>query len=699
MRRAGRGASERRRPFRPAHATPPVKRALFAVFAALALHPAHAQEAPADTLGDVLVEAAPFALAPSRAPLALTVRTRTAEEVATDPAVGLDAVLAGLPGVWVSDRESPAQGERLLVRGLGWRAAFGVRGTHVILDGVPLTLADGQTQLNVVDPALVRRAEVVRGPASTFWGSGAGGVVALSTEAEAGAPVVQARALGGAYGLASASATLRLRGAGRRLAAWGSYLEEDGYREHGAVRQARAGVSGGAALGGGREVSVVGLLAVVPRAESPGGITDEAFRQDPRQTREVNVAQDASKELVQGHVSVSYAQPLGDVRLRATATGGARTLDNPIVPRYIQLDRVTAGLRVTAEGGAALAWGLGVEGELQRDDRLETSNDGGEPGADVLTDQVETVRSGAAFGRLSAPLGRGVTATGALRADLLAYRADPAGGAGETRVLGAVSPSIGLAARWTAGGLAGTAYANAAGALDAPTTTELGNRPGGLSGFNPDLRPERTWGAELGTRATAPLGGGAVGLDAAVFVAAVRDLLVPFEEGDVTFYRNEGRTRHVGVELGAQPLGLPFAGGRLDGAVSYAWTRARFAESAGSLAIDGNEVPGVPEHLATGTLTWTAPPVVLGVGGEAASGYVADSANELAVDGYAVVHLRAALAGLRLGRGATVSPFVAVRNVGDVRYAGSVVVNAFGGRFVEPGAGRHVQVGVSVALD
>ena len=283
-----------------------MKRAALLALAALALHPARAQEAPADTLGDVLVEAAPFALAPSRAPLALTTRVRTAEEVATDPAVGLDAVLAGLPGVWVSDRESYAQGERLLVRGLGWRAAFGVRGTHVILDGVPLTLADGQTQLNVVDPALVRRAEVVRGPASTFWGSGAGGVVALSTEAPSDAPALRVRALGGAYGLASATAAFRpALGEGRRLTAWGSYLEEDGYRDHGAVRQVRAGVSGGAALGGGREVSAVGLLAVVPRAESPGGITAEAFREDPRQTRPIVLERDASKELVQGHVSVS----------------------------------------------------------------------------------------------------------------------------------------------------------------------------------------------------------------------------------------------------------------------------------------------------------------------------------------------------------------------------------------------------------
>ena len=40
-----------------------------------------------------------------------------------------------------------------------------------------------------------------------------------------------------------------------------------------------------------------------------------------------------------------------------------------------------------------------------------------------------------------------------------------------------------------------TLYANAAGALDAPTTTELGNRPDGSPGFNPSLQPERTWGA------------------------------------------------------------------------------------------------------------------------------------------------------------------------------------------------------------
>jgi iron complex outermembrane receptor protein len=35
----------------------------------------------------------------------------------------------------------------------------------------------------------------------------------------------------------------------------------------------------------------------------------------------------------------------------------------------------------------------------------------------------------------------------------------------------------------------------------------------------------------------------------------------------------------------------------------------------------------------------------------------------------------------------------------DAEYAGSVVVNAFGARYYEPAAGRHVLVGLTLSLD
>ena len=669
---------------------------LAAVVAGLLASGASAQVAPADTvardLGAVEVTASPFTLVPARAPLALAVRQRTAAEQDTDPATALDALGRGLPGLWISDRGNPSTGERVLVRGLGWRAAFGVRGTHVLLDGVPLTLADGQTQLNVADAGLVDRVEVLRGPASTFWGSGSAGVLALSTRDDG--PRVRARALGGAYGLAKAEASVRPDlGDRRRLTAWGSALSQAGYREHSSIRAVRGGASGGVDLGRGRALDVVALGAFVPRADSPGGLTLEAATEDPRQTRPISVERNAGKRVAQGHVALAWRQPVAGATLRATVSGGARSLDNPIVPRYIRLGRLAGGARVVVEGGDRVGWGVGLEAEGQRDDRLETTNVGGEPGPDVLTDQVETVGSGAVFGRLAVAVGPALTVTAAARADAIRYATSVTDGG---RTVSALSPSLGAAYRLAGPWGEATVYANVAGALDAPTTTELGNRPDGSAGFNPDLGPERTWGGEVGARAAVAAGGGTLGLDAAAFVARVRDQLTPFEVadpaggGEVTVYRNEGRARHAGVEGAVQAQGLRWGALRLDGAVALTLARGVFE--------DDGRVPGIPPRLATWTLTGQIGDVVLGLDGEAAAGYAASRDPADQTDAYAVAHVRLALADLALG-GARATPFVTVRNVTDAGYAGSVVVNAFGGRFVEPAPGRHVVAGLAVAFD
>jgi iron complex outermembrane receptor protein len=45
-----------------------------------------------------------------------------------------------------------------------------------------------------------------------------------------------------------------------------------------------------------------------------------------------------------------------------------------------------------------------------------------------------------------------------------------------------------------------------------------------------------------------------------------------------------------------------------------------------------------------------------------------------------------------------VTPFLALNNAFDARYS-DVVVNAFGGRFYEPAAGRHWRFGASFQLN
>ena len=133
-----------------------------------------------------------------------------------------------------------AIGGAALCGGIGARAAFGVRGVQVVLDGVPLTLADGQAVLGIVDPALVRRAEIVRGPASALWGNGSGGVLFLDTLPEAGAPAATVEATGGAFGLRRLAAEATAPVGPHRVWLAVSTVEARGYRDYASFATTRA---------------------------------------------------------------------------------------------------------------------------------------------------------------------------------------------------------------------------------------------------------------------------------------------------------------------------------------------------------------------------------------------------------------------------------------------------------------------------
>src|SRR6476620_4860663 len=97
--------------------------------------------------------------------------------------LGIDELLLAVPGVALANRQNPAQDPRISVRGFGARSAFGVRGVRVLQDGVPLTLPDGQTPVDVVDVEGADRVEVERGSASSLYGNAAGGVIDVRSAA------------------------------------------------------------------------------------------------------------------------------------------------------------------------------------------------------------------------------------------------------------------------------------------------------------------------------------------------------------------------------------------------------------------------------------------------------------------------------------------------------------------------------------
>ena len=623
------------------------------------------------------------------------------------PAVGLDEALATVPGVHIANRENLALGSRITLRGFGARAAFGVRGVRIIADGIPLTLADGQSNLNNLDLAGAARIEVLRGAASALYGNAAGGVILVETVPPADVPTASGRiVLGdeagrtvGALTRFDAAVSAPLARGGLRVGA--SWLDREGVRAHAAARQGLLNAMLVQQLAPATSLRVVLNTAHLPRAQNPGSLPFDSAQQRPRSAWPNNVRTGSGEEATQIQAGAVLQQGFGAHEATFTAWGAHRSLENPIPVAFIAIDRRAGGARAQFDyAGERIRFTAGVEAELQRDDRYEWSNDGGERGAEQRRDQLDAVTTVAPFARASVRLGRALASLGA-RYDRVAFnttdRLTADGEQSGSRTLSAFSPSLALLFELSPHV---SAYANVASAFQTPTTTELANAPPPAgapccpAGFNESLEPERTIGGEAGVRGTVTTW---LHLDAAAFHYAVRDAVVPFQvEGieERSFFRNAGRTRHRGFELAA--VATPTARLRLRAA--YTRLAVTFVDDGDPAASnEGHDVPGVAPTRAFAEVSWRGP-VGLELDVEHTGGYYANDANtSTAFVPDATVFGARAYGTLTL-RGTAIEPFLAVRNLTDERYVGAAAINAFGGRFFEPAAGRTTLIGASVRI-
>jgi iron complex outermembrane receptor protein len=316
--------------------------------------------------------------------------------------------------------------------------------------------------------------------------------------------------------------------------------------------------------------------------------------------------------------------------------------------------------------------------------------------ADRVLDQRERVTSAAGFTQLVATLGRRLDLLGAVRYDRFRFAVrdqlisesnpDDSG----SRTLAAVSPSVG--ASWAIAD-ALHLYGNVATAFETPTTTELANQPTGAGGFNPELEPQRTRSFEVGAKGWL---GRIAAYQLAAYHARVRDALIPFRvpgQPDRDFFRNAGSAVHQGWEAGVALTPLP----RVRSQLAYTHTSARYREyTVGGNEYRGNRIPGVAPHRLDALLSlgfWRGG--YLELDGRYASDTAVNDANTATSPAYFVSDARIGASNLRLGR-VVVAPFLGVSNLFDTRYNTSVVVNAFGGRFYEPGPGRALYAGARV---
>jgi iron complex outermembrane receptor protein len=658
----------------------------------------------------------------SRVPYAVGVLDRKALQRGQQT-VGVDEALSNLPGVVVANRYNFSLDQRISIRGFGSRSNFGVRGLKILLDGVPQTLPDGQSQLTNVDFGSIERAEVLRGSSSSLYGNASGGVITLRSESAAPGPFAQRIRVQGGGGQAEddnfykwqswtsarsgpVSGTLSI-----------SKFKTDGFRQHSAAdfRQLAVGVD--YTVSGSTLATLRFSAADDPQAQNPGALTLTEYTANPDSAAGNNINRRADKDVQQQQLALGlrHFDATGN-EYDVTVFGLLRDLANPLaapppgpfVPTagtYVDIDRVVGGARASTahrlgSGPQSPRLTAGADVQRMRDDRLNFRSESGVPSDSVLINQQEKITELGPFAQLAWAPNERLQLSGGVRYDWVRFDVedrhltDGLDNSG-ARTMSALSGHVG--ASWSFDQRF-VPYINLSTSFETPTTTELANRPDGVGGFNDQLKPQRAVNYEVGARGQ-PLP--EITYSVALFLGRVTDAIVQQQEvGGRAFFRNAGKTHNDGAELGLSVSPLPWL--TLNGAYTYAHYRFsdyKIVSGTEVDTLDGNKLPGVPDHFwRLGLRTEVASGFYLDADHTLSSSMFSDDANSIqtGVDGWG-----AGVTNLRVGWTGDVgsiqlAPFLGCNNLWDRQYIGSVTLNGVGGRVFEPAPGRVVYVGAEI---
>ncbi|MDU9394105.1 TonB-dependent receptor [Pseudomonas sp. zfem002] len=644
-------------------------------------------------LAETPVEVEPVVVSATRsgdqwAQAALAASVVDAGDSRGEQALTLGNLLSAVPGVVVQSRYNAAQGLRPAIRGFGSRSSFGVRGIRVLVDGVPLTMPDGQTELDGFDLGLVERMEVLRGPAAVLYGNGAGGVLAINTREPSEQPSVAGDVSFGSYGFRrqSVEASGTHGNVGALLAL--SSTQSEGYREH-ATSEAN-NLTGKLRWWG--ETGRLGLTlhALDNRSEDPGGLTLGQVRADRNQARPQSLSFDSDERITQQRLSLVWdGQPVGEDTYQIRSYIGQRDFENrlPLAANgQTSYERLFGGVganytHVADWFGLGHKLTVGADLESLRDDRDRNNNIvGGEKGA-LTSRQREEARSFGLFIENQTELTENWLLSLGLRHDTVRLNVDDHflrdGDDSGKRNLRDLNYSVGLSYRLDPHH---TLYARVATSFETPTVSELANPNGG--GFNSSLEPAEALNQEIGFKGETAHWR----YEAVVYRIDTRDELVPYVDGR-TFYRNAGSTRRDGLELSAR--WQPDEHWQLTTAYSLNDYTYRSFDNA-----DGNRLPGIPVQSLFGELSYSRDNWYARVNTSVFDRQYADSGNTARVGGYALVNLRL---GMQLkGWAENVEPYVGLDNLTGRRYYDNLRINDSGGRYYEPAPGRTGYVGVKV---
>jgi iron complex outermembrane receptor protein len=647
--------------------------------------------------------------------------------------LSLDEVLNGVPGLIVSNRNNPSLGDRITLRGIGSRASFGVRGIKLIYDGIPLTFADGQSQLNNLNFSSIGSIEVLHGPASTLYGNAAGGVINIKSQKPSGkAILINPSFTLGSFGLKNYN--IQTSGTLDKFTYLLSLnrLLYDGYREHSSANSTSLNSILSYDISDKIKIKTIINYFNSPYLLNPSSLTKEDASNSPKYVRNYIISQGSGEKVWDGNYGVTLNSIFNDdFTNKTTIYFIKRSLLNPIPGTIIDLSRNAGGFRTFFEkklpgifSQANLNLSGGFDFEFQNDHRKEYANKGllntnigpGEIFNNIqygnqLLNQKEKVTGTSPFISAGLILNNKIEFQAGLRFDNYNFKVNDylltdGNNSGERRMSN-LSPMAGiifLPLPYI------KIYTNYATSFQTPTANELSNSASGGGGFNPSLEPETIKSYEIGTWGI--LNQYKLNFGAEFFIMNFNNMLISYQSqipgSEEIFYKNAGKAENIGGEMKLtwNPINEISATASYT-AMHFIFTDylIGFTDNSGNYdykQLKGNYIPGIPQNYFAAELKYNLPfDLSFNLKAEWYGKYFTNDFNG-PIPGYnspiedyinnSYLKLDLILNFNFKTNNYDLNFTAGISNILDKRYNASIVPNAAADRFFEPSAGRNYYV-------
>ncbi|HBQ5708780.1 TPA: TonB-dependent receptor [Klebsiella pneumoniae subsp. pneumoniae] len=678
---------------------------------------AAAQAADEQTM---VVTAAPTTVSELDTPAAVSVVNGDEMRQAA-PRVNLSESLGAVPGLQVQNRQNYAQDLQLSIRGFGSRSTYGVRGLRIYVDGIPATMPDGQGQTSNIDIGSVDTIEVLRGPFSALYGNSSGGVINVTSQTGTQPPTVEASSYYGSfgtwhYGMKATGAVGDGSHAGDvDYTVSTNRFTTHGYRDHSGARKNLANARLGVRI---NDVSKLTLLlnSVDIKANDAGGLTADEWRDNPRQSPRGD-QYNTRKNTRQTQAGLRYERQLSaqdDLSVMMYA-GERETTQFQSIPRAPQLKPSHAGgvidltrhyqgidTRLTHRGEllvpVTLTAGLDYENMSERRKGYENfvmvngAPQYGEQGA-LRRNERNLMWNVDPYLQTQWQLTDKLSLDAGVRYSSVWFdsndyyitpgNGDDSGDASYHKWLPAGSLKYALTDAWNV-------YLSAGRGFETPTINELSYRSDNQSGLNFGLKPSTNDTVEIGSKTR--IGNGL--FTAALFQTNTdNEIVVDSSSGGRTSYKNAGKTRRQGMELGLdQQFGESW---RLKAA--WTWLDATYRTNVcDDASCNGNRIPGIARNMGYASFGYQSEQGwYAGSDIRYMSDIMANDENTAKAPSWTVVGLTT---GYKWSYGRMdMDLFGRIDNLFDREYVGSVIVNESNGRYYEPAPGRNYGIGLNLA--